>query len=142
MEFRECEADMDIVELRADILHLRELYESEKLAEERNMMRCSIDDIADLSVKVKQQSTALSDNDGRTRRISFPPGRKYDGEKGVKISFTSGRYPAYVVSLSVLQHYERLPLHEDALQAGGLDLLTPSTMMPSSAFTYFVRTLE
>lgn len=47
-------------------------------------------------------------------------------------------YRCYVVSLSNLKKYARLPIHEDALFAGDLDLLEPSSLVPTSAFTYFV----
>jgi hypothetical protein len=53
-------------------------------------------------------------------------------------SFKRGFYPCYCVAVTELQHMKRLPEHEDALNAGWLEALTPSTITPCSAFTYFI----
>ena len=119
LEFRECEADMDIAELRADILQLREKYEPHELERERRANR--VEDLAGRAALAKQANTALVDPTAKTN-----------------ISFYKAQYPCYVLSLERLREHERLPVHEDALKAGRLDILTQTSTMPSSAFTYFV----
>ena len=114
LEFRECEADMDIAELRADILQLREKYEPHELERERRANR--VEDLAGRAALAKQANTALVDPSAKT-----------------KISFYKAQYPCYVLSLERLREHERLPVHEDALKAGRLDILTQTSTMPSSA---------
>ena len=143
MEFRECEADMDITELRADILQLRERYEPKLLEAERCAQ--AVKDLADNdesrtrnqrlnSTRLEQDSRFDNQNCFRNllSKVTRGPGSKEN------ILFTSGAYPCYVVSLSTLQMFERLPVHEDALFSEQLDLLDPNSIMPASAFTYFV----
>ena len=45
-------------------------------------------------------------------------------------------YPCWVVPLSKLRALERLPVHEDALQAEYLDELTQLSTQPSCAYSF------
>ncbi len=120
--FREVEADMDITELRADIQQLREKYEPEQVEKERKADE--IEDLAGSSLS-RQVSTKLAASASAK-------------DPKTEISFFNVQYPCYVLSLNKLRDHERLPVHEDALRAEKLDVLTSSSLMPSSAFTYFV----
>ena len=129
MEFREIEADMDIAELRADILQLREEYEPERLLSERHAQ--FVEDLG-MEHRVEHQPS--------TRKQSFLLNTLAVTKKAIAdIKFTSGVYPCYVVAIDQIRQMDRLMVHEDALATERLDVLTPSTVMPSSAFTYFIR---
>ena len=120
--FREVEADMDITELRADIQQLRETYEPQQLEKERKAS-----EIQDFSGR--RSSIQLN------TMISAPVTAK---DKKSEISFFNVQYPCYVLSINRLREHDRLPVHEDALRAEKLDILTSTSLMPSSAFTYFI----
>ena len=49
-------------------------------------------------------------------------------------SHTRMLYPCYVIPLSRLREFERLPKHEDALQSEQLDELTAQSVQPSCAY--------
>ena len=146
-KFRECEADMDISELRADILQLREKYEPKELELEREAER--IEHSRRPSV---QRRTSMT----RARRRGCCDFLSWRGEPSLEyapsptrpsptdtttdneISFLASLYPCYVLSLQSLRLLARLPVHEDALQAERLDVLTSTSTTPASAFTYFI----
>ena len=53
-------------------------------------------------------------------------------------SHTLQHYPCWVMSLSTLHKFERLPRHEDVLPANLLDELTNTSTLPSSAYSFFI----
>ncbi len=121
LEFRECEADMDIAELRADILQLREKFQPHELEKER--VASQVEDMAAAIAQARrQESTMIASNNTKQHTISF----------------YNVQYPCYVLSLKELRKYERLPVHEDALRSEILDILTQTSTMPASAFAYFI----
>mmetsp|Transcript_48056 Transcript_48056/g.104651 ORF Transcript_48056/g.104651 Transcript_48056/m.104651 type:complete len:643 (-) Transcript_48056:465-2393(-) len=52
--------------------------------------------------------------------------------------FNAKDYPCYVMSLSNLQRYSRLPIHEQALHDGTLTILTKSSYWPCRSYCFFV----
>ena len=48
------------------------------------------------------------------------------------------RLHSWVMPLSTVRKLERLPAHEDALQAGYLDELTQLSTQPSCAYSFFI----
>lgn len=48
-----------------------------------------------------------------------------------KINFDTSSYPCYVMSLTNLCGLDKLPIHEDAHQAGLLQILTISSQAPT-----------
>jgi hypothetical protein len=111
---------MDIAELRADILQLREKYQPLELEKERKANE--VYDLAAHASLTRQRSTMIG---GKVAK------------QGV-ISFRTVQYPCYCISLKALRQFDRLPVHEDALRMDILEVLTQSSTMPGSAFTYFI----
>ena len=133
LELRECEADMDLSELRSDILRLSMKYEPERLA----ALQAS-QDIEDMTggIQPTQHSTMF-----KKRRFSLADG--YSEEKqAAKTSFGSALYPCYVLPLTHLLAMSSLPAHEDALDLELLEVLTARSKAPCSAFSFFVRFLR
>ena len=141
MEFRDWEADMDILELRADVQSLRMRYEKAKLAAEAEQRR-NITHTSGTPVLQRTNTRLrlmLQDATERSRTPTLPCCTTICAPRGdSNISFLRARYPCFVVAVNSLQRYERLPVHEDAAAANELELLSPTTMAPSSAFTYFI----
>lgn len=133
MDFRECETDMDIMSLRTTIEALLNKYEPSKKFDD------SANTVIDLAGKGGRQiNTQIDDGKERRSRIPFVGaflGRSVDDDTP---SFTKGFYPCYVISISNIRTMDRLLVHEDALEMGKLENLTPSTIMPCEAFTYFI----
>ena len=162
MELRECEVNLDVAELRADITRLRMAYEPERFAELEASQH--IEDVGGHGAT--QQSTEMADgSSGRTLLGSFLKQLLGDDENSLgrrtqqsltrvlaprrlsaedavlvessKTSFEVALYPCYVLPLSRLTGLTRLPVHEDVHDM--LEELTPRSLMPSSAFAFFVR---
>ena len=57
---------------------------------------------------------------------------------GALPSHTKNYYPCWVMSLSTLHKFERLPKHEDVLPTNLLEELTNTSTQPSCAYSYFI----
>ena len=53
-------------------------------------------------------------------------------------SYTKQHYPCWVISLSELRNFGRLPKHEDLLPTNLLDELTNTSTRPSCAYSFFI----
>ena len=110
---------VDSQSLRADIVRLQRA----------TGMQLSVPDLADMLPEMDDTSAAaklqgamfLGDIDG-----SLVP------------THTKLHYPCWVMPLSKLCKLEKLPSHEDALQADYLEELTQLSTQPSSAYSFFV----
>ena len=138
MELRECEVNMDLSELRNDIARLIALQKYEATR--------SVVPLETVDQDPKQQSTETvdSDRDGSASpmlaRWRYTQGERRLARLAKKsktsTSFEFGRYPCYVLSLTHLTVLTTLPEHEDMLDV--LEILTPSSLAPSSAFAFFI----
>ena len=118
---------MDIAELRADILQLREMYEPGRLAAELKSQE--IEDVAGATKQKQQLARRSSEMTGLLRLTASIGVIK---KRAKHITFTSGLYPCYVISFTQLDNdMDKLMIHEDALKTNRLDILSPSTTVPS-----------
>ena len=141
MELRECEVDMDLAEVRSDILRLTMKYEPERLLQASREVEDTTGEDRGLHT---QQSTMFSPSKptprfalGRQRRLSLADGYSND-TSAATTSFESALYPCYVLPLTHLMTMTTLPAHEDALDLDVLEVLTTRSRAPCSAFAYFV----
>jgi hypothetical protein len=65
-------------------------------------------------------------------------GSSHSRPRPKKVSFKAAHYPCYVMSLTTLRRFTRIPSHEDALRREELCILTESSTTPTSSHTYFV----
>ena len=128
---------MDIIELRADILQLRAQYEPLKLEKEGLLN----------DLDAHNNETTIEELRGGRRLLGTPivigqtstlPVTNAGLTKNPELSFLISVYPCYVISLRECQCHDRLPVHEDALKSGKLDVLTTTSTIPNSAFTFFI----
>ncbi|KAJ8605842.1 hypothetical protein CTAYLR_000515 [Chrysophaeum taylorii] len=133
MRFKEIEADMDVIELRADILSLRSKYEPYllfKTVSSSSLLVAPDDDNISAANAAHAAHAHAAADDHRRASIIKSTSRYY--------RFDACHYPCYVVSLTKLRTLDRLVCHEDALERGILERLTPTSTNPNPALTYFV----
>jgi hypothetical protein len=138
MELRECEVNMDLIELRTDVTHLRakqpiRFSEAAFARVEEYRQQDAVD-----PGTPKQQSTTIAPSPRRPIIMALGGSMHShsDPTAEIKISFEQGYYPCYVLPLTRLMTMTTLPVHEDALDL--LDVLTKSSLAPNSAFSYFI----
>ena len=132
--FRETEMQLTVDEMRADF---DAVVASRRLREARR--KSSID------------ATSLSIS--HTAATAFPGGAHASPHEGgrvlakifttaagkkLKIAFDHCHYPCFVLSLTHLNKLSEIITHEDAMTRQLLDELTPTSMAPSCAFSFFI----
>jgi hypothetical protein len=118
-EIRDAEMLMDGQSLRADIARLQR----------STGMQLSVPSLKDVLPEMDDASAAA-----KLQGAMF-----IEEIEGSPIpSHTKLLYPCWVIPLSKLRKLERLPTHEDALQAEYLDELTQLSTQPSCAYSFFV----
>ena len=117
-EMRDAEMLMDATSLRGDITRLQKA----------TGMQLSVPDLADVLPEMEDPRYAKLQGTMFLEAIEGSP----------VPSHTRLLYNCWVMPLSKLRRLERLPTHEDALQAELLDQLTHLSTQPSPAYSFFV----
>ena len=117
--FREAEMRLTVDEMRADFE-----VASRRLGEARRLPPIS--------------HTAAATGGGASGGGALAKIFTTDTGKKLKIAFDHCHYPCFVLSLTRLNELNEIITHEDAMTRQLLDKLTPTSMAPSCAFSFFI----
>ena len=133
LEFRESEAQLSLAEIRADFEALQKkagIASDTSLARQQSKRQWAG---VSMSISHSAKSATSGMDDAKARRV-FSLGNG----KVLEVSFTKAHYPCFVIPLSKVQALNEIITHEDAMARNLLEELTPTTLAPSCAYTFFI----